>query len=293
MRDVERQVREYFDAAIERVTFEDILARRRVTEQVHEVRLGWVRRPAWAGLAAFAVTVVVLGGSLALGAAVNQPELDVGSVWIPEAVGEGAATTSGWWLLIPAIAVAIATVAALIVRNQQVRAKKERTMATTIETTPTEQLKTAERNNRWLVAAVVVLAVALVALGAWVLYDMASEPETAASDEITAVLDDYNAAWNEGDDDAFRELTSEGYTFTSGDTTANRDVQAVSIVASSTFDVRRVGDLVVMGDGPEYFVVAAEEIAYGGGDFVGVSAYRVVETEEGLKVAEHTWVGNL
>lgn len=166
-------------------------------------------------------------------------------------------------------------------------------MATTVETTPTEQLKTAERNNRWLVVTVVVLAVALVALGAWVMYDLASEPETAATAEINTLHDDYTTAWNTSDADAFRALTTEDYTFGSFGEEFDRDSQAVAIMASSTLEVRPVTELIVMGDGPEYFVTVANEISYGGGEYVGISVYRMVETEDGLRVAEHTWVGNL
>jgi NADH:ubiquinone oxidoreductase subunit 5 (subunit L)/multisubunit Na+/H+ antiporter MnhA subunit len=293
MRDVETQLREYFDAAVERVTVDDVLARRRVGEQAEPHRRRWVLRPAWAAVLAFAGTLVVLGGSLALGVAVREPGVDAGWTLIPETVGEATTTTSNWWVLIPAIALTIAVVAALIVRNQQVRARKETAMATTIETPPAEQLKTAERHNRWLIVTVVVLAVALVALGAWVMYDLASEPETAANAEINAVFDDYAAAWQESDREAFLALTTDDYTFNSSGRTTERDVQAAAISTSSSFAVKPVGDLVVMGDGPEYFVAVANQISYQGSDYVGISVYRIVETEDGLKVSEHTFVGNL
>ncbi len=48
-----------------------------------------------------------------------------------------------------------------------------------------------------------------------------------------------------------------------------------------------------MSDGSEYFVAAAERVTAGGVEYVGVSAFSVIETDEGLKVVEHNWAGNL
>lgn len=272
---------------------EDIPTNRQVTPGSRMRRQRWLLRPALAAVAAFAATVAVLGGSVTLGVAIRQPGLDMGSALISEAVSQVAATASGWRLLIPAIAVAVALVAALLVRNQQARARKERSMATTIETTPAEQLETTQRNNRWLVAMVVGLAIALVALGAWVMFDLASEPETVATDDINALYDDYIAAYREADTEALYNLTTENYTFTSFGVTRDRVRQAAVISTAGGLQVERVGDLLVLGDSPYYYVAVAERIRAGDADYVGTSAYRVIETEDGLKIVEHTWVGNL
>jgi hypothetical protein len=224
--------------------------------------------------------------------AVRRTALDVGSGWIPEPIGDPAASVSGGWVLIPAIAAAVAIVA-LIVQYQQSRPRKERAMATTIETSPGEQLETAKRNNRWLIFTVVVLAVALVALGAWVMYDQASQPETAATADINALYDDYVAAWMDADTEAFFDVTTEDYALNSFGMSIPRAEQANTIATSGDLQLERVGDLVVMAEGPDYFVAAAEQITLRGVDYVGVSAYRVIETEEGLKIAEHSWVGNV
>lgn len=165
-------------------------------------------------------------------------------------------------------------------------------MATTIETAPAERSEGAQRKSRWLVVTVVVLAVALVALGAWVTYDLVSEPETAATGDINALYDDYNGAWMEADAEAFFDLTTEDYTLNSSGFTFERSDQASTIAGLDDFQVERIGDLVVMGEGP-YFVAAAEQIAYRDADHVGISAYRVIETDEGLKIAEHSFVGNV
>ena len=53
-------------------------------------------------------------------------------------------------------------------------------------------LKKVEGRNRFLVITVIVMAVALVGLGTWVIYDQAT---TGVDGEIQQVLDDYLAAW--------------------------------------------------------------------------------------------------
>jgi hypothetical protein len=248
------------------------------------------RRPGWAAAAAFVVTLVVVGGSLALGFALQDPGSDVGSGWVGDVVGDAAATTSVGWLLIPAIAVAGGI--ALIVRNK-VKARKELAMATTVETAPAKELETTKRNNHWLIVAVVVLAVALVALGAWVMYDQSSEPETAASAELTSLYDDYVGAYVDGDEDAFLAVTTEEYTFHSFGTIRERAEQVPTVRTTGGLVIEPIGELVATGQGPDYYVAAAEHITLGGIDYYGVSAYRVIDTPEGLKIVEHSWVGNL
>lgn len=251
------------------------------------------QRPAWAAAVAFGATLAVLGGSLLVGLAMRDPQSEVGSSWFPEAIGEATSTVSDWWLLALAIAAALAVVGALVVRNQQPRISKETTMTTTIERPPAEQMETTERNNRWLVIAVVVLALALLALGAWVIFDQASQPETAATAEVESLYDDYLAAWMDSDADAFIELGTDDFVFTSFGMTFSQSEQAASVAMSGNPVFERVGDLVVMGDGPAYFVTAAEKITVRGTEYFGVSAYRIVETEDGLRIAEHHWVGNV
>lgn len=255
----------------------------------------WVMRPAWAAVASFVATLAVLGGSMALGLAFRQPTRDVGSPWIIEAVDDGTATRAGWWLLIPtiAVAVAVAIAVAIVVRNRQIGSRQERAMAATIDSPPIERLEKAKHSNRRLVVAVVLLAVALVALGAWVMYDIASAPETAATNEITAVYDDYAASWVEQDSEAFLGVTTEDYFQTSFGTIMTRSERANGLRQPGLSEIERIGDLMVMRDGTNYFVAAAERITFMNVEYVGVSVYRVVETDTGLKIAEHGWIGNL
>jgi hypothetical protein len=250
-------------------------------------------RPAWVAVTAFSATLLVLGGTQALGMAMRRPGLDVGA--IPRIVGKTTGAASGGWLLIPLISVAVAVVA-LIVRTHQVRTRKEIAMTTTTtEHAPVEQLEFPRPSNRWLIVTIALLTAALIGLAAWVIYDQASEAETAATSELKTLYDDYVAATTGGDSAAFLEVTTDDYILTSFGITIPRAEQAISIgsAGGTVQSMERIGDLVVMGDGPEYYMTAAEQITYLGKDYVGVSAFRVIETDDGLKVAEHSWVGNL
>ncbi len=245
------------------------------------------RRPAWAASIAFAATVAVLGTSMVLGVVLHHPGFDTAARWIPDGLRGAAASASVGSVLVPTVALVVAVITALIVRNRV----KEKAMATTIDTAPAEQLASARRNNRWLVGAVIVVTVLLLALSAWVVYDLASEPETAATDEVTALYDDYVKAYVEGDTEAFFALTTEDYLFKAvGDYAVDRNTQA-NVAVRPGFQIERVGDLMMTGDGPTYFVVATEQAL--DGSYPGVSAYRIVQTEDGLKIAEHTWVSDL
>jgi len=299
MSEVETQLREYFDAAVERVTAEDILAGHRVTEKVQFSRPRWHPRPAWAAIAAFAATVVVLGGSIGLGTWLRNPDEDAASGGFRGAVDTITGGSVPWW----PIAVIVVAMAALVFVLTFMRRgiRKEKAMATTIDTpTSDKQLEDAQRNNHWLIGAVVVLAIALLALGAWVVYDQAQTADTAGSDAVIEMLDDYRAAWNEYDGDAFMALTAEDYVLvSSGGEEVARTMQASTIrgfAKGINFQVEQIGDPVVVGDGPYYVAVAnrLDSDAYEGDlvDHVVISTFVVVETADGLKVAEHHTVGN-
>ena len=293
MSEIETQLREYFDAAVERVTAEDVLVGHQMLESMTPQEQHWTWRPAWAAAAGFVATLAVLGGSLGIGIVAHRPATDTGTGRITEVLGEANEAASGWWLFMVAIGVVVAVVGALIARNQQHNSQRENAMATTIKTPPSTRLEAAERNNRGLVMTVVGLAIALVALGAWALFDQAAEPETAAPQAVQELIDDYEAVWNNYDGDAFSAVTTEDYTHTNGDFTSDRDTMASTIASmapSSNFQVERIGDLVVTGKGP-YYVAGANRLHDSQGIEDGISAFVIVETDDGLKVAEHLFVG--
>ena len=299
MPEIEARLRSYFDAAVERVTVEDVVARQRVFETSDHPRRSRQLRPIWAAAAAFVGTVAVLGGSLALGFTVRRPALDAGSGSFTETLSDVTETRPASWLFIAAIAVAVGLVGALIVKNHQRRTRKEKTMARTMEAPTIEAPETAERNNRRLVWAVVGLAVALIALGAWSLYNQAADSETTPPAAVTELLDNYIAAWNDHDGDAFGELTTDDYIYTSADGEFTRAQIAWTIgseAAAVNFTVEMIGDAIATAGVPYYVAVVnrAETTATGGNTSAinAVSTFVIVETDAGLKVAEHRVVGN-
>jgi len=128
------------------------------------------------------------------------------------------------------------------------------------ETIATEQPKEHDvqhehekRTHRYLVVAVLVLAAALIGLVAWMVYDNSTTSETATTDEIDQLMDDYTAAWNSYDGDAFLALATEVFTTRMPDgTVLDAEAQASSIASSSSigWHVDTVGDRMMSGDGP-------------------------------------------
>jgi hypothetical protein len=186
---------------------------------------------------------------------------------------------------------------------------KEDPMGTTIEASAPERVDATDGNNRWLVVTIVALAVGLVALGAWVLYDQAAEPEMAAPAAVRELMDDYHAAWNNYDGDAFLAAVTENYSFDNGITTYGRSYVSSMISGmnkASNVKLERIGDLVVIGDGATvapwagivaYYVATVNRTdrVESGGDVVdgaGISTFVVVDTGDGLKIGEHHFVGN-
>jgi ketosteroid isomerase-like protein len=187
--------------------------------------------------------------------------------------------------------------------------QREDAMGTTIDAPATERVDATDGNNRWHVVTIVALAVGLVALGAWVLYDQAAEAETAAPAAVRELMDDYHAAWNKYDGDAFLAVVTEGYSFDNGMTTYGRNYVSSMVSGmnkASNVKLEPIGDLVVIGDGATvapwagivaYYVATVnrtDRLEAGGDVFdgAGISTFVVVDTGDGLKIAEHHFVGN-
>lgn len=121
-------------------------------------------RPAWVAATAFAATLVVIGGTMAVGMALRRDEFDVGS--ISGAVRDVAATSSSRWVLVPVLAGALVLFA--LITSKQIRTRKETHMTTTDATRQRAEqqqiVKKAPTKGRWLWLALgVVAAIAVVA----------------------------------------------------------------------------------------------------------------------------------
>jgi len=197
--------------------------------------------------------------------------------------------------LTAALALVVAAVV-LVLRSHIIQSRKELAMATTLDrpTTSTEMARSAQKRDRRLIWTVVALVVGLIALGTYVAFDEAASPETAAPANVAELYDDYVNSWVGPDTDRFLELTTDNYTFSSSGNVTTATVQASMISGVGGFtSVERIGDLIVTSDGSTFYVAVVERIVYGGTEYEGVSALRMVESASGLRVAHHSWVGNL
>jgi hypothetical protein len=307
MSDLDIQIRDYFDTHVERVTADDVFAGGRLVEQLHQPSPGWRMSPRFATGFGFAVTVFVIGGSLALGLALRRQGGDEGSGASLLDVGADSPASTGWGAL--AIAAALVVVALVLMvlalrsaRRGISRNRKEKVMATTIDSpTVDDKLTDAHRTNRWLIAGVIVLAVALVALGAWVISDLTASNTTEPPAEVQALLDDYTASWNAYDGDAFLGTVGDGYVFFDDHTVArNAEATARTILVGEPFgfSTELVGDrvFVVNRDGDEYVGsvpnVLGTNSAPESAD--GISVFRIHNFPDvGWKVIYHAYVGEL
>ena len=171
-------------------------------------------------------------------------------------------------------------------------------MSTTLDTPPVDhKLEEAHRTNRWLIAAVVVLAIAVVALGAWVVNDLTTTSATEVPTEIAEMLEGYRATWNDSDGDAFLGYVREmDYVHSTPTGTYNAD-ETVSLVngwESYGTQVESIGEAMYVGDGSTKYVVQPNRITWKGNPDgnVGFSIFKVVDwPDDGWLVVRHDFVG--
>ena len=303
MSDLDTQLRSYFDANVERVTAEDVLAGRHVGDLVPEPRRDWRYSPRLAAGLGFAVTVCIVAGSLGLGLVLRSPQdtPDLGRIAL--GVGAGTSESTGWGLVgiaatLAAIALVFMVLAVRGARASSSRKREEKTMATTFETPEVDhKLEEAHRTNKWLIAAVAVLAVAVVVLGAWVINDLTSTNVTEVPTEISTMLDSYTASWNEYDEEAFLgHIREVDYIHSSSDGTydAAETVTLIESFESYGTQIEVIGEGLYVGDGGIKYVVVPNRVTTmlnpDGG--VGLSVFTVTEWgDDGWVVTRHAWIG--
>ncbi len=218
MSGVEHQLREYFDASVERISVDDVIAHAEVQEDLLQpLRSRRTLKPAWAAVGAFAATIVGLGG---FSAALKLSERVAGEFGAggSEIVATDGGTLGIWLIAAFVAALAAAGVTWLIRRpaeqpptDQEDQGKVM--VMETIEDTDREVGATKEVKNssRWPIVLVVVLAIAVAGLVAWMTLAMRPNSPNAAPAEIVQLMEDYNAAWNAYDADALAGLVTDGY----------------------------------------------------------------------------------
>jgi hypothetical protein len=170
---------------------------------------------------------------------------------------------------------------------------------TTLTERPTEVggLKQAVRGRRFLVIALVVLALAVVGLGTRVISDQAT---TGVDEEIQQLLDDYLTAWEVRDEAAVRSATTEDFVlkeYAYADSPfgvsyrVDDDINGlVNVGFGYVWTNEQVGDPIVTGEGPWF--VSVEEIWEGSARYLeGQATYTIVEVDGVLKIAYHYWAG--
>ena len=215
---VEPQLREYFDAGVERISVEDVVAQAEVQQnRLEPLRVRRNLKPAWAAVGAFAVTLLGLGG-LAAGLKLTERITGEFDASAAEIVGADGGTL-GIWLIAAFVAALAAAAATWLIRRPTERKSdgqenQGRVMVMeTIEDTDRAvgTTKETKKPSRWPTVLTVVLAVALVGLVAWMVFMMRPNSPTAAPPEIVQLMEDYNAAWNAHDADALEVLVTNEY----------------------------------------------------------------------------------
>lgn len=149
-----------------------------------------------------------------------------------------------------------------------------------------------------LVATVVLVMVLCAACSA------KPEAETAATEEIQALIDDYLAAFNSYDGDAFLELVTDNYVLDMVGITGNvaqdadETAQMIESLEEHEWNVALVGETMMTGNDSwpryvsevEHFTAAPPGYGPEGAD--GISTFTIVDDEGTLRIARHDYVGN-
>lgn len=219
MRDLGGQLADYFDATVERITPEDIIAGNEVRHPSPQLTPRPKRqlRAAWAVGAAFATTIVAIGGSMGVVTLLRARRVPMGSGIGQPVVASGTGGDVGWlWVVLAGLSVGlIVAVAALMVKGRRTRvgANGGTTMTmTTDKPQVDDSVHKLHTTNRVLIVAVVVLALLAIGLGGWAIYQAtASDQGTAIPQNVATLLDEWEAANNRADGSVAELYAIAGY----------------------------------------------------------------------------------
>jgi hypothetical protein len=151
-----------------------------------------------------------------------------------------------------------------------------------------------QRRLRVMTTMVVIFAVALIGLAAWVIRHDLGQSDTAVTGEIETLLDQYTTAWNEYDGEAFLALVTGSYVQEyAGSITSAQDV-AAAIVANeaSHLQVQRIGEPIMYGDGPNHYVAQANRLTYESNELDGISLFTIVEQNGVNLISRHLFIAS-
>lgn len=158
-----------------------------------------------------------------------------------------------------------------------------------------QRLETFRRRNRMLTILVILMAAVLVAMAAWIVVDATRTSDVAPTAEIEQLLDDYRAAWNDYDGEAFLGMTAPGYRFEAEGfrNTAEEQASVIDGLGTYNWQVATRGEVIVAGDGPWYTaevnVITGRYAASEGSE--GITLKRIVDNDGTLKVSKHIFLG--
>lgn len=300
MPEIQTQLRDYFDAVVERVTEEDIRIRASTERGVPVPSPRFRPGPLAAGAIGFGLAMTLLGVVLVADRVFGASVSDVGNG------GGTALPTSGQgspWLFIPVVfGLGLLATGIISARRHKgdMRERGEGLMQTVEKVESVEapfdpnmtKIKKRNRGLSWLAG---ILAVAVIGLGAWLIVELTASDGASVPEGVQTAIDDYNAAWQATDRAAFNAATTEDFTFIGNGRETSRSTQAAMVSALSYWRVETV-EQTVTGDGPYY--VAGSEVVYLGSSpsstgYEGISIVTVEQVDGVWKVSQHTWVGEL
>jgi len=201
MPDVTEQLTAYFDATVERVTAEDVLAGADVRAQNGRLEPPRVPRfrPAWVVAAGFAATIVLVGGAVGIARLLEGDSAGVETA--PQPVGDSGQGLSGpWGLLIAAGVILVLAVVGLALRSRR-EIVKEQAMQTLER--PETEVSPRPRSPAILILLAALLALVAGAFGWWI----GSSGDNVG--DIPEIVESLNQAWVDGDADAVAALHTE------------------------------------------------------------------------------------
>ncbi len=308
MPNVERQLRDYFDAGVERMSVEDVMAQAAVREtRLEPLRTRRSLKPAWAAVGAFAATIAAIGGVVGLIAGAQTLTGGVGTD-MAEIVSTSGGTV-GAWLVAGFVAALVAAAVTWMIRRPPDEAEQEAPdegkvmVMETIEQTDADvgRKQITSQSNRWPTVAMAVLAIAVVGLVAWMVFAMRPTSPNAAPAGIQQLMEDYSAAWNAQDPDALEALVTDTYRAYGpdiGGAAFDHDMESVRtylmpLLAESDWQVTEPGPVYAVSDGGIVWYVSTEgsTITRDGSDHAQNGVWTVVDRNGEFLVDEHFMMG--
>lgn len=168
-------------------------------------------------------------------------------------------------------------------RARERRKKKMQTIEKSIA--PVERL---ERNNKYLVIALVVTTLLAAGFAAWLALD---NVRLGAEGDIVNLMKDYDAAWDAADGAAVVALMTKDATVLAGNGMSyGVDVLESLIGDIGSFSTTQIDDYVIMPKSDHWFVATADEITMGDRVYNEMAIFKVVEQQGEYLIEYHeTW----